>query len=204
MGTAQFGGLEWREPHILLTLLDQSRSEDLSIGSSRGPDTGWARCHLDQQIVSTIPAQTFPAMEQCGCRRLWGEWDPFRAISKPVLACPHCAAVLTGQGKRVVKTGWIWCLTGSPQRVSTPLHVFIQDGETQVSRKIFGFVGLAGLRHDMWPEKTSLPRMCHCFFEIGVMCAHRSRAGLGVSNEKSSSRVMLSTWCGEVGCSAVC
>jgi len=48
VGNARFGGLGWGEPHVLLSVLDQLRSEGLSMGSSRGPDTGWACHHLDQ------------------------------------------------------------------------------------------------------------------------------------------------------------
>lgn len=79
VGNAQFGGLEWREPRILLSMLDQSRSGGLSTGSSRGPDTGWAHRHLDQQIVSTIPVQILPGMEQHGRGQLRGGQDPYRA-----------------------------------------------------------------------------------------------------------------------------
>lgn len=71
VGNTWFGGLEWREPHVLLSVLDQLKSGVLSMGSGRGLDVGWACCHLDEQIVSTIPAWILLGVEQFGLRELW-------------------------------------------------------------------------------------------------------------------------------------
>lgn len=42
VGNVRFGGLEWREPHVLLSILDQLRCGVLSVRSGRGLDVGWA------------------------------------------------------------------------------------------------------------------------------------------------------------------
>lgn len=79
--------------------------------------------------------------------------------------------------------------------------VFIRDGETQVSSKTLGFAVPAGLQHHVWPERTSPPRMCHCFFlGTGVTRVH-TRAGQGW--ESQTGGVMLSTECRAGGCQAV-
>lgn len=68
VGNVRFGGLEWREPHVLLSILDRLRCGVLSVRSGRGLDVGWAGCHLDQQIVSTIPTWILLGEEPFGLR----------------------------------------------------------------------------------------------------------------------------------------
>lgn len=71
VGSTRFGVLEWREPLVLVSIVDQLRSGVLSMGSAKGLDVGWACCHLDQQIVSTIPAWILLGVVQFGVRQLW-------------------------------------------------------------------------------------------------------------------------------------
>lgn len=71
VGITRFGVLEWREPLVLVSIVDQLRSGVLSMGSAKGLDVGWACCHLDQQIVSTIPAWILLGEVQFGVRQLW-------------------------------------------------------------------------------------------------------------------------------------
>lgn len=166
VGNARFGGLEWREPHVLPSMLDQLRSGVLSMGSGRGLEMGWACCYLDQQIVSTIPAWILLGEEQFGLRQLWSGWD--RAlipvteqgsvcIPKTVLACPCCARGAGRAGKEIVKMGrqGRWLVHGwFPPLFS---WVVISDGETQVSSNTFEFADPSGFLHHVWLGRTFPP-----------------------------------------------
>lgn len=100
VGSTRFGGLEWRELLVLLGIVHQLRSGVPSMGSGRGLDVRWACCHLDQQIVSTIPACILLGVVQFGVRQLWSGWDhavpPVTeqgsvCIPKTGVACSCCA-----------------------------------------------------------------------------------------------------------------
>lgn len=66
-----------------------------------------------------------------------------RAIPKPVLAHPCCAADLVGQGKGVVKMGWVWHWpngsVAQPWWVSSPLWL-----------RIYFRWGNSSLQQDIW------------------------------------------------------
>lgn len=64
-------GIRGREPHVLLSILDQLRSGVLSMASGSGLDVGWACRQQDEQIVSTIPGRILLGVEQFGLRERW-------------------------------------------------------------------------------------------------------------------------------------
>lgn len=74
----------------------------------QGPGCGVGWLHLDQQIVSTIPAWILLGVEQFGLRQLWSEWDhDIPPVTEPSMCaspkqgwCVHAVpVVLAGQAK---------------------------------------------------------------------------------------------------------
>lgn len=166
VGDTRFGGLEWREPHVLLSMVDQLRSGVLSMGSGRGLDVRWACCHLEQQTVSTIPAWIFLGVVRFGLSQLWIGWDHAVppvieqgsvCISRRGVACPCCARGAGRAGKGIVKMGqWArWLVRGW----FPPLFgcVVISDRETQVSSNTFEFADPSGFQHRVWLGRTTPP-----------------------------------------------
>lgn len=145
VGNTRFGGLEWREPHVLLSMVDQLRSGVLSLGSGRGLHVGWACCHLNQPTVSTIPARILLGVVWFGLKTA-PEW-----MGSCHTSCHRAGQCVHPENRAglFMLCPWCWqgrqqdCENGSvgsvacPGLVSTPLScVVISDGETQVSSKI--------------------------------------------------------------------
>jgi len=89
-------------------------------------------------MISTIPVQILPRMEQNGHWGLWDGQDPRRdschGTGQHVPSRKQCWRVCTvprrwrGGERGVVKTGWVWQRAWSvawPRRVSTPLQLRI-------------------------------------------------------------------------------